>query len=144
MKNYFLLVLTLLLFFSCSVEPKEIIYGTDHCGFCDMTVMDKSFASEYVTKKGKCTVFDASECMLHSLAEKKNEADLAFVLVANYGNPGELIDANTATFLVSKNVKSPMGGNLSAHSSLEAAEVIQAEKGGELYSWEEMKTKYSK
>lgn len=140
---YFLSILLLILT-SCNVEPKKIDYGKDHCHFCNMTVVDQTHASEYVTKKGKAYVFDAIECMINELIELQNEGDTSFLLVANYQVPGELIDAKTATFLISKEIKSPMGANLSAFSSAELASEALKEHGGKIYTWELLKTKFSK
>ena len=55
---------------------------------------------------------------------------------------GELIDATKATFIISKNLPSPMGGFLSGVSSKEEAETLQKEKEGTLYSWNELLTHY--
>lgn len=129
---------------SCKVEPKEIEYGHDHCHFCDMTVVDKSHAAEIVTKKGKPYVYDAIECMVNEMNRDQNEGEMAYILVADYANPGTLIDAQTATYLISENIKSPMGANLSAFASKETAEKFQKENGGELYTWEQLKEKFSK
>ncbi len=129
---------------SCSIKPKEISYGTDHCHYCDMTVVDKTHASEYVTKKGKAFMFDAIECMINQINKSQNENDLAIILVANYANPGELVDARKASFLISKKIKSPMGAYLSAFQGNENATSTQSEYGGEIYTWVELKEKFSK
>jgi copper chaperone NosL len=131
-------------FSSCSIEPKPIEYGNDHCHYCDMTVVDKTHAAEYTTKKGKSFTYDAIECLVNDINEQDNESTMAFVLVADYANPGVLIDANTAFFLISENIKSPMGANLSAFNSKESTEEHLKEFGGDLYSWTELKTKFSK
>lgn len=128
---------------SCSVEPKEINYGNDHCFNCDMTVVDKTHAAQYVTKKGKAYVFDAVECLMMKLEKEKNEELMVFILVADFNNPGTLIDAKTATYLISEKIKSPMGANLSAFSSTEIANKFLTENGGEIFSWEQLKSKYS-
>ena len=128
---------------SCKVEPKKINYGNDHCAHCDMTVVDKTHAAQYVTKKGKAYVFDAIECMVMKLNQDKTEDLMAFILVADYANPGNLIDAKSATYLVSEKIKSPMGANLSAFNSEEIAKEIQKENGGELFTWSTIKTKLS-
>ncbi len=128
---------------SCKVEPQKINYGQDHCAFCDMTVVDKTHASEYVTKKGKSYVFDAIECMTQKINQENNEEKLAYILVANYQKPGELIDAKSATYLITKKIKSPMGANLSAFSSLENAKKMQTELGGTIYNWQQLKKKFS-
>jgi len=129
---------------SCKVEPKKINYGNDHCLHCDMTVVDKSHSAQYVTKKGKAYMFDAVECLTHNILKENNENQLAFILVADYANPGELVDAKTATYLISKKIKSPMGANLSAFSEIETAKKAQSMHGGKIYTWSELKTKLSK
>ena len=135
-------VFILLLTISCKVEPQSIEYGKDQCSFCKMNVVDKTHASQYVTSKGKQFKFDAIECMMNDLNEK-NEADIAILLVANYGNPGGMIDATTAIFLISKEIKSPMGANLSAFSSSNIAEEVQQKHGGTIFSWETLEQKFS-
>ncbi|WP_299524109.1 nitrous oxide reductase accessory protein NosL [uncultured Lutibacter sp.] len=138
----FLGVAILALIVSCKVEPEAIEYGKDQCSFCKMNVVDKTHSAQYVTKKGKQFKFDAIECMINDLSEKTEE-EMAIFLVANYGNPGEMIDAKTATFLISKEIKSPMGANLSAFSSKNKAEELQQKHGGENYTWETLKQKLS-
>ncbi len=141
MKNIFIVLTSLLVLalYSCSVEPVEIDYGNVHCMHCDMTVVDRNHSAEYVTTKGKAFVFDAIECMVRTINEKNNESDLAFILVADYANPGTLIDVNSATFMINENIKSPMGANLSAFSTYELAKNVQDKQGGALYHWDELK-----
>lgn len=134
----------LLLTVSCKVEPKEINYGQDHCVHCDMTVVDKSHSAEYVTKKGRAYMFDAVECMVMKINKDQNEDLMEYLLVADYANPGDLIDAKTATFLISEKIKSPMGANLSAFGSKESAEKFLKENGGMLYTWDQLKVELSK
>ena len=47
--------------------------------------------------KGKQFKFDAIECMLNDLSDK-TELELAYLLVSDYGNPGQMVDAKTAIF----------------------------------------------
>lgn len=122
---------------SCNVTPKPIDYGNDGCYFCQMTIVDKLYAAEIVTKKGKVYKFDAIECMIHFLDEFDNST-IELYLSNNYTVPEALIDATQATFLISENVPSPMGAFLSAFKNNEDAMSTQTEKGGELYSWEEL------
>lgn len=138
------IILILTSFVSCKVEPKEINYGEDHCHFCDMTVVDKTHAAEYVTKKGKAYMFDAVECMVRDLDRNSDEANMAFLLVSDYEHPGDLVAAQEATYLISKKIKSPMGANLTAFGSLEVAKATHAELGGELYNWEQLKIEFAK
>ncbi len=133
----------MLLLNSCGVEPKKIDYGNDHCSYCDMTVVDKTHSAEYVTKKGKAYMFDAIECMVREINENKNEDKLALILVADYANPGELVDARKTTFLICEEIQSPMGEFLSAFSNEQKAITTQEEFGGYIYTWEELKEKIS-
>lgn len=133
----FLIVSLLLLFYGCNVSPQAINYGSDGCHFCKMTIVDKVHAAEIVTKKGKVYKFDASECMVHFMKEFDN-AEIKLYLSNNYTEPEALIDATKATFLISKNIPSPMGAFLSAFKTEEDAQKIQSEKGGTLYNWNEL------
>ena len=142
--NIYTFFIALFVLNSCSVEPKKIAYGKDHCHYCDMTVVDKTHASEYVTKKGRAYTFDAIECLVNDLKENKNEDMMVFILVSDYSNPGKLIKATDATYLISEKIKSPMGANLSAFELKETASKYINKNEGKLYNWEQLKTKFSK
>lgn len=146
MKSKFFITVFILIFtfVSCEVKPKKINYGNDHCLYCDMTVVDRSHASQYVTLKGRSYAFDAIECLVHQIIKNDNENELAFILVVDYGNPGNLVDAKTATYLISEKIKSPMGENLSAFSEIETAKKAQSMHGGKIYTWSELKSKLSR
>ncbi len=135
-------VVILFLTISCKVEPQKIEYGKDQCSFCVMNIVDKTHAAQYVTKKGKQFKFDAIECLVNDIGQK-NEDEIAILLVANYGNPGEMIDAKTATYLISEEIKSPMGANLSAFLLAEKAQELQQKHSGEIFSWDTLKQKFS-
>ncbi len=133
----FLTMTFVLTFFGCNTNPKPIVYGTDGCHFCRMTIVDRQHAAEFVTQKGKTCKFDAIECMVNHLAEiDKNSVNL--FLVNDYNQPGDFINALEATYLISKNVPSPMGEYLTAFNTKEEAEKIKSKKEGKLYSWEEI------
>jgi copper chaperone NosL len=133
----FSFVALLLVFTSCNVGPEAINYGSDGCHFCKMTIVDKVHAAEIVTNKGKVYKFDASECMIHFMKEFDN-AEIKLSLSNNYTEPEALIDATKATFLISKNIPSPMGAFLSAFKTENEAQKFQTEKGGTLYSWNQL------
>ena len=139
LKHYLTLAL-LLLFLSCNVSPKPIEYGSDGCHFCKMTIVDKVHAAEVVTKKGKVYKFDASECMIKFM-EDFDTSEIELYLSNNYTEPETLIDATKATFLISENIPSPMGAFLSTFKNKADAEKFQAEKGGDLYTWETLLAK---
>lgn len=128
-------ILIVLYLFACSVEPKPIDYGHDNCQFCDMTIMDNKHAAEVVTTKGKIYKFDAIECMIRYI-DRTTEQEYAYQLISDFSNPGELINAEQSTFIISKNLYSPMGAFLSGFATNEQAQLTLTEKGGTLYNWE--------
>lgn len=140
LKHYSILAL-LLLFLGCNVSPKAINYGSDGCHFCKMTIVDKVHAAEIVTKKGKVYKFDATECMINFM-EDFETSEIELYLSNNYTEPETLIDATQATFLISKNIPSPMGAFLSAFKNIADAEKFKNEKGGKLYNWEALLAKF--
>ena len=133
----FSFVVSLLVLTSCNIGPKAIVYGNDGCHFCKMTIVDKIHAAEIVTKKGKVYTFDATECMVN-FQKEFNTSKIKLYLSNNYNEPEALIDATKATFLISKNIPSPMGAYLSAFETKNEALLVQSEKGGTLYSWQEL------
>ena len=140
MKNKILIFVVIMSsLYSCKVEPKPIQYGNDHCSYCDMTVVDKTHASQYTTLKGRSYSFDAIECLVRKLITDNNEEKMAFIQVADFAKPGVLTNADTATFLISEKIKSPMGANLSAFSNSETAKKAQSMHGGKIYTWQQIK-----
>ena len=132
------LLLVSLLLAACNVSPQPINYGTDACHFCDMTIVDRQHASQLVTAKGKAYKFDAIECMVHSLQDEFKDTEIAHYLVADFHQPGELIDAKNALYLVSEQLQSPMGANLSAFLNTDAVQKAQEKFTGEIYTWKEI------
>lgn len=119
---------------SCEIGPKPIAYGTDTCAYCSMTIVDQQHAAELVTEKGRVYKFDAIECMINYDLENVQQL-VELHLVNDFNSPGALIEAKTATYLVSSEFSSPMGANLSAFSSEKAAMEKKQKFGGELYDW---------
>ena len=122
---------------SCTPKPKAIEYGSDMCDFCKMSIVDAQHAAELVTTKGKVVKFDAIECMIN-FSKKNSQNDFAFELVNIYSTPKQLVNASESYFLISKNLPSPMGGNLTAFKNKKEAKEMQIAKGGEIYNWKEL------
>jgi len=126
-----------LIHFSCSIKPQEIEYGIDNCIFCDMTIIDNKHSAELVTSKGKVFKFDAIECMIrYSL--KNDNLDYAYQLIADFSNPGQLVDALSSSYLISENIPSPMGSYLSGFSSNAFAKNVQQLNSGKIYTWDQI------
>ena len=123
---------------SCKIEPEPINFGLDVCAYCSMTIVDRQRASQVVSDKGKVAKFDAIECMINHLEEVDPER-IGMVLCTTYEAPGELYDATRATYLVSPELPSPMGANLTAFGDDELARETVENVSGELYNWEEIR-----
>ena len=136
-----MIVSALVVLASCAPQPAPITYGSDGCHFCSMTIVDEQHAAQIVTKKGKPFKFDAVECMVNHLKDV-DMASIELFLVNDYESPGELIDAKKATYLISKEIPSPMGEYLSAFKTQPDAERVEAENKGKLYSWEALLKKF--
>ncbi len=135
------LTITLFLMTSMAAQ-KQIEYTGSACVQCNMVIKDDQFSARAVTKKGSISNFDAIECLVNFL--KVNDDELFSELwVANYAKPGDFINAQTAFYLKSERIESPMGAGLAAFIDLTKAKTIQRQKGGELYSWEQLKSKFS-
>jgi copper chaperone NosL len=122
---------------ACSHEPDPIRYGKDACSHCKMTIIDKRFAAELITAKGKVFKFDAAECMAGFLKENPAIADNAksVFLVNDFTRPGQFADARKSFFLRDSSLASPMGGNLAAFLSRSAAEAAEKDKSADIYTW---------
>lgn len=126
---------------ACKISPQPIAYGSDGCHFCSMTIVDRQHAAQMVTKKGKTFKFDAVECMMNHLKEVDPGTGALF-LVNDYSEPGELIDAKNATYLISPGIPSPMGEFLTAFSDGAKAKNAQKGNGGDLYTWDELLNRF--
>lgn len=136
MKSFAYLILLSFVFVSCTVKVQPIEYGADDCDFCKMGIVDAKHAAQLVTTKGKNYKFDAIECMLHYLADTTHpEKEYQHILVADIRNPGTLIPAEQAHFIISKNIPSPMGAFLSATQTKEDAQKLLDEFTGDRYSF---------
>ena len=138
MRRFFLLSIISLLFISCEISPQKIEYGSDACHYCDMTIVDRQHAAQLVSGKGKAFKYDAIECMVHSYQQDMNDTEIELYLAADFNEPGQLMDATMATYLVSEQIQSPMGANLSAFKNADDAEKKKEEFTGKTYTWEEI------
>ena len=142
MVNYRIVMLLFLLFAtSCRIGPQPIDYGSDGCHFCSMTIVDRQHAAEIVTDKGKVFKFDASECMMNHIKDI-DQKQIALYLVNDFDQPGELIDATMATYLISVRIPSPMGEFLTAFKTEKAAVDALMTYEGDLLTWEQLKLRF--
>jgi copper chaperone NosL len=127
----------------CAPKPQPVQYGVDACYSCKMTLADKRFGAELVTKKGKVFVFDDINCMLaYYHSPELDPADLAFTLVIDYQHPEEFLEAGHTFFVKSDQLRSPMNSQVAAFHSYQDAMQFKRERGGILLGWAEVTTQF--
>jgi copper chaperone NosL len=137
-KHFLVLLSATLLLSSCSVGPKEIDFGTDNCDYCQMTISDERFGAEVVTKKGRIYKFDDLHCLKSfvndDIVENENVHSLWTV---DFASPKSLIAVDKSNFVLDMNLRSPMGSNIAAFSSLEKMKEYLSNNDGKEVKWEE-------
>ncbi|MDX1664754.1 MAG: nitrous oxide reductase accessory protein NosL [Candidatus Promineifilaceae bacterium] len=141
MNRHFLLILIPLLLAlvacadSAAEGPPEIRYGEDLCDDCHMIIDDPRFASAYVTEEGEFRLFDDIGDM-YRYADRTGDSVRAF-WVHDYHSE-EWLESDSATFVYSPALLTPMGWGLAAFADRETAAAFQAEEGGDLLTAAEL------
>lgn len=129
-------IMAILFISGCNPAPEKITYGKDSCAECKMTIMDVKFGAEIVTGKGKVYKFDDVHCIAGFMERRGVQMnDIHQVLFVNYNNKDEFVNVETAEFVVSSRLKSPMGGNAVAFKNQAEANAKAAEIEGKVTNW---------
>ena len=137
------LLAALLALSACSARPvepaaPEIHYGEDICSNCGMIINEPRFASAYAVRQAEgayeTLVFDDTGEMLKHIRENQALMGVGW-WVHDYASE-EWIDAPTAWYVVSPDIKSPMGYGVAAFAAQEAAAALAAETGGKVLDWD--------
>jgi copper chaperone NosL len=143
MKNIFLTCyITSLFLISCSTNPEPIKFGKDDCNNCKMILADNKFGAEIVTTKGKVYKFDDVNCLIKFKDNEMQNIEFAHILVIDYANPENLINAKDAFYLKSPQINSPMASNIAAFETKDEMEAVEKELGGIYMTWGELVTEY--
>jgi copper chaperone NosL len=138
--KYIYIFLAMACLTACSNEPQEINYSKDVCDFCKMTIMDKQFATQCISAKGKVYKFDDVFCLNKFL---KNggvwKTEIEGIYFTDYAQKHGWIKTDKVLFLKSDSLRSPMGGNIAAFNSKEDRENTNKRLNGELLSWDDIK-----
>lgn len=137
MKILYLKLVLVVLLLSCQKEPEKIDYGNDSCQYCRMLITETRFGGELITSKGKIYKYDSIECLAFD-QRKYNVEDIHSMWVIDYTPPHKLLNTKSSLFLLSENLKSPMGLNLSAYGEGYELDVIKDNFGGEEIQWDEV------
>ncbi|SEW45729.1 copper chaperone NosL [Chitinophaga sp. YR573] len=127
---------------SCQQQFEPVDYGHDACTHCKMTIMDKRFAAEMVTEKGKAYKFDDIACLLKYMKEKHVNSAKAMIFVNDYNKPdNSFLDARQAVYLHSEVFKTPMNGNFAAFSTDREAAPFKDRLQNNQLKWQDLETK---
>jgi copper chaperone NosL len=130
-----------LLFFlsSCNTKPEPFQVGKDVCHFCKMGISDTRFGGEIITKKGKIYKFDDLHCLISFLrAGGEAEKNISQTVIINFEKPNEFIPASSTTFVVTSELKSPMGANAAGFINKAAADNYASHKQAEIINWQQL------
>lgn len=128
-----------LMFWQCSAGPRPINYGQDACAFCKMTLMDKHYGAEVVTKKGKVFVVDDTNCLVQFLKKGGVPSDeIAGRYITDYAHSGILLEVEKAIFLHSDKLNTPMASGLAAFAGPNDLDSVKSQTGGEVMRWEQV------
>lgn len=130
----------LLLAAACDRGPQEIRIGQQECDHCRMMISQEQFAAQLITEQGRQYAFDAIECMAAFVdSGDGRELDIHSLWVPDFNNPGNWIAAESAWYLQSDGLRSPMALNFSAYADEEAARRQQSGFDGRVVRWVEVR-----
>lgn len=131
--------LLLLFLYACTSKPEPFVYGKDNCYTCKMGIIDSRYGAELITRKGKIYKFDDVICLNQLLRSGTiEEKEISRTLVINFEKGNDFLDIQSVTFIVSPELKSPMGSHAGAFFNRENAEKMNVSLKGKLYSWKEL------
>ncbi|MFN8442358.1 MAG: nitrous oxide reductase accessory protein NosL [Caldilineaceae bacterium] len=140
-----ILVFALLLLNACSrgeheIRPAEIHYGEDVCAECGMIISDAKYASSISLQIGtgryQTVMFDDIGDMMAYLGTH-SDAKVVGWFVHDYDSE-EWLDATTAFFVVSEQIKSPMNHGIAAYAQQSSAEARASQTHGKVAKWDEL------
>ena len=124
------------LLMGCNPKAEKINFGKDQCAECKMTIVDPKFGAEILTKKGKAYKFDDTHCIAAFLERRGVELNNIYhVFFVDYNGNNELVDVDSAEFVVSSRLKSPMGGAAAFRNLAEAKKKSAEIEGSRVTNW---------
>ena len=147
---WWLMVLLVVMLAACSSapatpEPAKIHYGETMCADCGMIINEPKFAGSIAVEESpgryQSLPFDDIGDMLAYL-RKHSEIIPAGVWVHDYTSE-EWIDATTAYYVESEQIKTPMGHGLAAFATQAAAETFAAEVDGKTLDWDHVRIEHA-
>jgi copper chaperone NosL len=120
-------------------SPPTIHYGEDICEFCGMIVSEERYAAGYITQGGGEHIFDDIGDMVQAHLEKQEDVVAFFV---HAYEEHTWIRAETAHYVMSHDLPTPMLSGLAAFASAEQAKEFAAELNGRVLTFDQLLTHY--
>ncbi len=122
---------------STAPQPPEIAYGQDVCDACGMIISDAKFAAATLLYNGEVRKFDDIGDMIVYHMDHP-EAQVKAWFVHDYQSEA-WIRGETAFFVQSDPLKTPMGGAIAAFEKRGAADALANELSGKVYTLAELR-----
>jgi len=117
-------------------KPATIVYGTDECRHCHMTIADAQFAAELVTRKHKVYRFDDAGCLAAFVAAGDVPgAEIHSLWVNDFLAPDTMVRVEAAVFLQTDSVHTPMNTRVVALRPGPRADSLRTAWNGALLPW---------
>ncbi len=129
--------ISILILMACGEpRPQPIQYGSDECAYCRMIVTDAEFASQVLNNQGRSFKFDSIECMAAYDITNQDPENIHSRWVPDFHDRDEWLEAESAVYLHSETLRSPMGLFLSSYADRQTAEEMKEEYGGEVIDYD--------
>lgn len=116
---------------SSQEQRPPIRFGRDVCAQCGMIISEARFAAAYITKHGQWRFFDDIGDMLEFY--KTHKEDVAVFWVHDY-ETGDWLKLDSAFFVKSPALHTPMGHGIVAVGSRERAEQLAQRVQGTIFT----------
>jgi copper chaperone NosL len=127
------------------MEPPRLFYGQDVCVVCHMIISDERYAAAISIKDERGRVhkhgFDDVGCIFEYEQQNPDQPILAY-FVRDVRSNG-WINAETAEFVHSRDIHTPMAFGLAAFPTLTEARELWNEVGGDLMTLEEARRRFA-
>jgi copper chaperone NosL len=122
---------------STEPQPPAIAYGQDVCEGCGMIIDDAKFAAATITLQGKAHKFDdIGDMLVYHMDHPEEQVKVWFVHDYQTQN---WMRGETAFYVLSPQIDSPMGHGLAAFEQKSAAEAFAAERQTTVLTFDEVR-----
>ena len=118
-------------------QPPDIAYGQDVCDECGMLIDEPRFAAaSLTTDRGMSKFDDIGDMLTYHVRQPELEVRAWFV---HDHDSEEWIRGETAFYVLSSRIASPMGHGIAAFGERNRAEVFAGEVGGVVMTFDELR-----